>query len=262
MPPKFIDALAGTTPITPALPLVHTTSSPDFEYEIGPNSVLKAQKCKVYAEDLVYFFYGKPSYRPQDSDTLHKAEMKQFAPVCLVLDVPSGVVPKRVMPFDSGAYHNGVMSREGHAHRRLKKEYFELQDRDAPGGIVNVFFGSNLDYFNEKPLSVPTVDPATNTCVESYVSLISRTGTNQGDSRLNSIEIQFGQDIDLGIAGTVLAVAMAEPLYQDRKEIQGILTAWGAEPLLYDLNGRFRPGECCATIERYVREFLKRQGCL
>lgn len=262
MPPKFIDALTGAVSVTPTLPLVHTTSSPDFEYEIGPNSVLKAQKCKVYAEDLVYFFYGKPSYRPQDSETQYRADMKQFAPVCLVLDVPPGIAPRRVMPFDSGSQYEEIMRKEGHIHKRMKKELFELQGRDAPGNIVGLFFGSNLDYFNERPLPVPTVDPASNTCIESYVSLISRRGTNQGDSRLNSIEIQFGQDIDLGVTGTVLAVAMAESLYQDRKGIQNTLKAWGAEPLLYELSGRFKPGECCATIEGMVRRYLKDRGYL
>lgn len=255
MPPKFIDALNGATPVLPALPLVHTTTSVDFEYEIEPNGILKAQTCKVYAEDLIYFFYGKPSYRPQEGDTLHKANMKQFAPVCLVLDVPSIAIPTRVMPFDSGAYHNGLMAKEGHAHRRLKKEYFEMKGRDIPGGIVNIFFGSNLHYYDEVALEKPRSDPKTNTCVETYVSLISRTGTNQGDSRLNSIEVQFGNDINLN--GTVLAVAMAESLYQDRPEIQQTLKAWKAEPLLYELNPRFSGNDCCYTVDAEIRKFLE-----
>lgn len=260
MPPKFIDALNGATPILPALPLIHTTTSVDFEYEIGLNAILKAQTCKVYAEDLIYFFYGKPSYRPQAGDTLHRANMKQFAPVCLVLDVPSIATPKRVMPFDSGAYHKGLMAIEGHAHPRLKKEYFEMQGRDAPGGIVNVFFGSNLHYYDEIALEKPRPDPRANTCVETYVSLISRTGTNQSDSRANSIEVQFGNDIDLNLSGTVLAVAMAEPLYQDRPELQKTLQSWKAEPLLYDLNPRFSANECCYIINAEVRKFLKNRG--
>lgn len=260
MPATFIKALTGQSATAPALPLVHTTSSPTFEYDIGPQGKLAAKTCKVYKEDLVYFFYGKPSYRPADEDALHHADMKQFAPVCLVIDVPASVRPRRVLPFDSGAYHDGLMMREGHAHRSLRKELFELQGRDAPGAIVGLFFGSNLAYYYERPMSPPRTDPSLNTCVETYISLITRTGSNRGDSRLNSIEVQFSQDIDLTVAGTVLAVAMAEQLYQQREEIAETLKAWGAEPLLYELGPRFTAGACCQDIDRMVGRFLNDRG--
>ncbi|MEA1674548.1 hypothetical protein [Nitrospirillum sp. BR 11163] len=260
MPKVFYDAIANSAIIGPELPFVHTTSSVDFEFHIGPDGVLKAEKCPVYNEELVYLFYGKPSYRPKDGEKIHKASMKQFAPVCLVLKIPDGVEPKRVLPFDSGAYHNGVMTSEGHAHRRLKKDVFESRSRSAAGKIVGVFFGSNKDYYDENPKTEFGVDPTHNTCVETFVSLISRTGSNLGDSRLNSIEIQFAGKVEL--AGTVIAVAMADTLYQCRDEIQNILKDWGAEPLLYPLNGRFTQNECCASIENLVRTFLEEKGYL
>jgi hypothetical protein len=188
--------------------------------------------------------------------------MKQFAPVCLVLDVPASIRPKRVIPFDSGAYSDGFMTKEGHAHPSLRKELFELREPDAPSRIVGLFFGSNLAYYNELPASPSPVDPSTNTCVETYVSLISRTGTNQGDSRLNTIEIQYDQDIDLTPPGTVLAIAMAESLYHQRVEIQTTMATWRAEPLLYELSPRFTPAGCCQSIDRLIRQYLDHRRLL
>ncbi|MBF0306254.1 MAG: hypothetical protein HQL41_11460, partial [Alphaproteobacteria bacterium] len=175
MPSKFIDAVRGQAPADPCLPLVHTTSAPTFEYFIATSGQLEAKECPVYSkEKLAYLFYGKPSYRPKDADTNHK-DMLQFAPICLVLDCPVGLSPKRVMPFDSGAYHDKIMTREGHAHNSLPKEFFELPTLDAARAVVGLFFGSNLKYYDEVPLQPTPVDPSSNTCVETYVSLINRT---------------------------------------------------------------------------------------
>jgi hypothetical protein len=78
--------------------------------------------------------------------------MKQFAPVCVVADIPSLIKPKRVMPFDSGAYSAGIVAKEGHAHRSLPKELFELQDTDAPGSIVSIYRASQRrSIFSRKP---------------------------------------------------------------------------------------------------------------
>jgi hypothetical protein len=260
MPSKFVDVVNGLAPVEPCLPLVHTTSAPTFEYYIAESGQLKAKECPVYRkEELVYLFYGKPSYRPKEADIQHK-DMLQFAPICIILDVPTGLAPKRLMPFDSGAYHDKLIAREGHAHTSLPKEFFELPTMDAASAVVGLFFGSNLKYFDEAPLQPTPVDPTLNTCVETYVSLINRTGSNQGDSRLTSIEVQFNQDVAL--AGNALAVAMAEPFYQKRQEVQDTLKAWGAEPLLYELDGRYTPGACCQVIESMVRAFLIKIGRL
>lgn len=258
MPKKFRDAIGTTAPTLSVLPLVHTTSSPVFEYFLAGESsqTLKADHCSVYDEALLYCFYAKPSFEPKDGEKLHLAEMKQFAPVCLVIEPPATLRPKRIMPFDSGAYSTGLIEKEGHAHRSLPKEMFELQDPNAPQSIVNLFYGSNAAYYDERPIVPSPIDPRTNTCVETYVSLISRTGSNQGDSRLNSIEVQFDQHIELNKPGTVLAVAMAEDLYDQREHVRNALRSWGAEPLLYPLPPRYTPSGCRQIIDRLVRNFL------
>jgi hypothetical protein len=257
MPKKFSDALNNTATGLSPLPLVHTTSSPTFEFFLAdaPRR-LEARNCKVYNEPLLYFYYAKPSYQPRDAEDTHDADMMQFAPVSLVLMAPSSIRPKRIMPFDSGAYSKGLLAKEGHAHYSLPKELFELQDQQAPQSIVSLFFGSNAAYYDERPILPSPIDPRTNTCVETYVSLISRTGTNQGDSRLNSIEVQFDKHIELSEPGTVLAVAMAEGLFSHREDIRNALSTWGAEPLLYPLCGGYTASGCRQTIDTMVRKFL------
>ncbi|MGM5031158.1 hypothetical protein [Tardiphaga sp. 803_E3_N1_3] len=267
MAKKFRDAIDGANAALSTLPLVHTTSSPTFEYFLAPppgesSQTLMANGCPVYNEPLLYCFYAKPSFRPRDSDTLHVAQMKQFAPVCLVIEPPSTIKPKRIMPFDSGAYDKGLVTNEGHAHYSLPKELFELQDPHAPRSIVSLFYGSNAAYYDECPILPSPIDPRTNTCVETYVSLISRTGSNHGDSRLNSIEVQFSEHIELNKPGTVRAVAMAEDLYDQREQVRNALSAWGAEPLLYPLSARYNPSACCQHIDRLVRNFLNNSRLL
>jgi hypothetical protein len=240
----FKQSLVDHLQASPSLPLMHTTSVPRFE-GIGDEDRLRPQKCNIYTkESLIYFFYGKPSFRPRGEDTTHR-NMIQFAPVCLVLKSDVGLSPKRVLPFDSGAYHLGIMTREGHAHHDLQKERFELGDQHDAEKVVGLYFGSNLNYVDEIANMSSQVDVKSNICVETYVSLISRTGTNQGDSRLNTIEIQFNQEIVL--LGNVLAVALPSPLY-DRPEIKEKLVDWSAEPLLYEINGSYTPGGCCQMI--------------
>jgi hypothetical protein len=263
MPRKFRDALSETATDLPPLPLVHTTSSPTFEFFLADASRrLEARNCKVYNEPLLYFFYAKPSFQPRDAEDTHDADMMQFAPVCLVIAAPSSIRPKRIMPFDSGAYSKGLLAKEGHAHHSLPKELFELQDPQAAQSIVSLFFGSNAAYYDERPIVPPPIDPRTNTCVETYFSLISRTGTNQGDSRLNSIEVQFDKDIELSEPGTVLAVAMAEGLFSHREDVRNALSAWGAEPLLYPLPAQFTASFCRQTIDTMVRKFLDNRRLL
>ena len=261
MAKRFRDAIGRTNAALPTLPLVHTTSSPTFEYFLAPppgesSQTLRATDCPVYKEVLLYFYYAKPSFQPRHGEALHVAQMKQFAPVCLVVEPPNAIKPKRIMPFDSGAYSNELVAKEGHAHYSLPKELFELQDPNAPGSIVSLFYGSNDAYYDERPIFPSPVDPRTNTCVETYVSLVSRTGSNQGDSRLNSIEVQFSEHIELRGPGTVLAVAMAEDLYQQREQVRDALSAWGAEPLLYPLAPRYNASGCRQIIDRLVRSFL------
>jgi len=259
MPKKFCDAIEGVAATVPILPLVHTTSSPAFEFSITSLSpqALKTNHCKVYNESLLYTFYAKPSFLPQDADTLHIRQMKQFAPVCLVIEAPSTFKPKRILPTDSGAWSNGLIAREGHAHRSLPIELFELNDLDAARAIVELFYGSNVAYYDEIPKLPCPVDPRTNTCVETYLSLISRTGSNHGDSRLSTIEVQFDQNIELSRPGTVLAVAMAEDLHEQREHVRNALGAWRAEALLYELPARYSASGCRQTIDRLIRSFLE-----
>lgn len=263
MAKKFCDAVSKAATAVPSLPLVHTTSSPTFEFFLADASRrLETRNCKVYNEPLLYFFYAKPSYQPRDAEDTHDADMMQFAPVCLIIEAPSAIRPKRIMPFDSGAYSKGLLNKEGHAHYTLPKEMFELQDPQAPQSIVSLFFGSNAAYYDERPILPSPIDPRTNTCVETYVSLISRTGTNQGDSRLNSIEVQFNEHIELNEPGTVMAVAMAEGLFSHREDIRNALSAWGAEALLYPLPARYSASGCRQTIDTMVRKFLDNRRLL
>ncbi|HSV28278.1 MAG TPA: hypothetical protein VLL76_01930 [Candidatus Omnitrophota bacterium] len=253
---KFKDSIAGTAVAGPHLPVVHTTSAFAFD-GIAETGLLEADDCNVYVgEKLLYFFYGRPAFRPNYGDKTTGQD--QFAPVCLVMRADVAAAPRRVMPLDSGAFANRIMS--DYHHPKMKKEGFELPpDLDSTRQVIGVYFnGSNSHYYEQDGASPATRDKR-NWYVETYVSLIDRKAANVGDGRLTAIEIQLDKDVTL--AGNVLAVALPHRLWED-PEIQALIKGWGAKELVYRIDTKFRPNEACAKIEDVVRDYLEDQGLL
>src|ERR1044071_6887776 len=79
------------------LPLVHTTDLYHFR-DIRNSAELQPSDCEVYeGEKLLYFFYGRPSYRPHAQRETITA--KALLPICLVFSRRVMSEAVRIMPF-------------------------------------------------------------------------------------------------------------------------------------------------------------------
>jgi hypothetical protein len=131
--------VAAQTPNEPTLPFVHMTDAWVLN-RILTSDLLQPRKCPYFNEDLLYLFYGRPSYRPNAKELA--SSLSFMAPVCFVLRPESLSFIARMFPFDSGAFHNGLF--QDFLHPQMTIADFALEpDLQNPARLVNGFFGSN-----------------------------------------------------------------------------------------------------------------------
>lgn len=237
----------------PPLPVIHTTNALCLR-EIVEEGRMTPQPCDVFTgEDLLYFFYGKPSYRLfADFDSALTAE----APVALILSGALVTESKRLFPFDSGGFDRY----KKFMPKQFKLPHFELEHSTCePGQIVTTFFRSNSEYFDGQPRPDLTI-PADQFEAESFFQLLKYKGREALDDRAWTIELQIPKAIPLDKT-TVLSVVMPDILVDtDLGEI--ISKKWDVLPLTYNLTGRGKPSDYHATIRGLTRDFLEAKGFL
>jgi hypothetical protein len=146
-PYSFPRLLDGEPVTPPAMPYFHNTDAYSFrEIIFSAEQLLKPTPCTVFNnEALLYVFYGRPAYRPSN-DSRSTGLFADF-PVSIILGNSVVNSPRRVLPFDSGAFVAGLY--EEFLHKKMKILDFELgRDASMPSKLVKKFFGSNLNYFN------------------------------------------------------------------------------------------------------------------
>jgi len=254
-PTDDFSKLVGEQPAGPdELPSIHVSDGLGFR-SIMRDGQLSAEPCPAFnGEPLIYLFYGRPSYRV-NSQVMASA-IRAYAPVCFVLK--PGVVrsPARVFPFDSGAFHNELF--HASMHRKMARDDFALEpDLASPQRLINLFFGDNQSYYDNKPIATLDLPPLAFEA-SSYHALITDRQENIYDERISSIEIQVSDDIRLKDA--VEAVVLPDAFMV--KEVAASLTAIGAEAIPYAFIDRLRPELYAATIYPIVRDYYRRRGYL
>lgn len=243
----FARYVARMAPTTPSLPIVHTTNALCFR-EMTELGQMTPQPCNVFVgESLLYFFYGKPSYRLfTDYDSALTAE----APVAIILSKNVVTACKRIFPFDSGGFdrYRKFMPRQFHL------PHFELKLQDCvPEQVVGTFFDSNLDYFDGLAKSNSEI-PADQFEATSISDLLQYKGKDALDDRAWSIEIQIPNIVELN-SKTVLAVVMPS-VFLDTSLGRTVQDHWGAEAIPYKLSGRGKPAEYHSTVRDLTRNYL------
>jgi hypothetical protein len=151
-------------------------------------------------EPLLYLFYGRPAYRV-NSQRLSSA-IDAYAPVCLVLRPDCVASPKRIFPFDSGAFH-GERFVEA-MHRKMLLEDFALDpDLQGPLKLIGLFFGNHDRYYRNVPFQDVAIPPLSFEAL-SYHILITSRHENAFDERISAIELQSDQDLDLLVAAEAI----------------------------------------------------------
>lgn len=250
----FEDFVASKIPPHPnVLPLVHVTQSFSVK-DILKSRAIRAIHCKVFSEDLAYFFYGVARYR---SSATAANKIRAWLPSAFIIRLdPKKADIRRVFPFDSGAFKGDRFS--SFFHPDMKIDDFLL-----PGGelaaqkCVQTFYASNKSYQSESPIKDLSY-PQANFHVDSYKELISSGSTDAIDHRRSAIEFQIGDDVNLG-DHEVIAVIIPESLMDDKEWVKLIRTACQVEPLPYFVSktpSDFQHGGLSQVVNEIVAKHL------
>jgi hypothetical protein len=251
---RFKRFVQTVEPAEPSLPLTHLTDAYRFE-ETRLSDGLQPRVCKVFGEPLLYLFYGRPSYRVHLDE--EPTGLDHYLPVCILFRNASMPSPKRIFPFDSGAFYKGLYSNA--VHRDMGLDDFSLEAHPStPGRIVSLFFGSVEAYFLASPTPVSTL-PVTEFEARSYAALIASQLRSNTDDRGSAIELQI--DVEVRLSDCAEAVVAPGPLL-DSPDIKRFLHAHGIEPLPYEQLGRQRPADFVSNLFRICREYYVRRGLL
>lgn len=229
---KFRDFLNrnSVSPSPETLPLVHSTKSYNIESLIKLEK-LTPSECDKYNKKLLYFFFGRPSYKyNKDEDTSELWEL----PTCFVFDDLIGKNPKRILPFDSGAY---IAKRYPSYLQSIPIEEYECDQADAPQRIVSAIFGSLDAYIGGNPKSEQVLKSEFQLGPLDAEILAIRKLADDGtprsfDDRRMSVELHYDAEINFTV-NPPSAVILPTP-YLKEQRIRDALDKWGSEPLSYD----------------------------
>lgn len=132
------------------LPVCHTSRWQTLVNEIIPNgNRLRPQTNKNYNEELLFFFYGKAKFLPENEV---KNEYKSNHPFTLVYNINNNINDiHRLVIFDSGGYPKYKIS--------TILNHFELTNctEEKLKKLISIFFKSNKNYISGN--LTPSLDP-------------------------------------------------------------------------------------------------------
>ena len=240
-------------PATPLLPLFHVCDAVGFRHIIQ-DVQLKTFTCKVFEKDLLYFFYGRPSYRIKANGL--PTTSPAYLPVCFILDFTKTGLPFHVYPFDSGAEHANLF--DDFLYEKWSNADFALTPGwDAPGRVVSCYYETNRNYFLEKPVwrEIMPIDLES----QSYKNLVENRGDTRYDNRRSSIEVAYESHVPL-TPENFLAIVLPLNLMDD-KRVTDFIAAYKAQPLTY-ITSHENPGGYHSAIRTAVFKFLADQQYL
>jgi hypothetical protein len=218
----FIQSNKST--LAASLPLTHTTSA-YFVQKILESRSITPRPCDVYlGEKLSYFFVGRPAYKAPNKDSMHWE-----LPSCVITKFHKSR-PKRILPFDSGAFSKGFLP--NYTSSFDLEDFYLENDLTSVQKYIGTFFGNSISYFNGTPkpkasfLTTHGIMP-TEAPIHALLSLINGEKiARELDERRSSIECQFDVEIKVE-SGEIIAVILPEIYLDDndfvkRIELDGI----------------------------------------
>jgi hypothetical protein len=172
------------------LPLLHTCDARAF-VKILKDLKLETRLCDVFNENLLYTFYGTPSYKLKMSGSTGNQACFM---VCFILDTTKLTKFHKIYPFDSGAFMKLKEVKDKYFHKESNIEDFEMKNNiSSPKKVIKTFYNTNQNYISKKPQEV--VFSASNFDANDYKNLISDETAGAADERTSSIEIIFNEDV-------------------------------------------------------------------
>jgi hypothetical protein len=228
-----------------------------FLFNVLPQRRLVPQECPVYHEHLLYFFYGRPAYRPYGN--VLSTSQASFRPICLIFHSKAISEIIRTMPLDSGAFHGGLFSR--YLSPKMTRENFEIHGGcDGAARFVSAFFGTNRNYYLGRiraNLSLRSTDLV----AQTYCSIVSDSGITEVDDRRSTIELQISIPVNIS-SSNLAAIAIPEAFLEDDDELARIINEeWQADIIEYDIYAD-RPKADVREVMSRVKDYLTRKGYL
>jgi hypothetical protein len=254
---RFWDFVSRSNASDGRLPLIHATDLFCFR-QVRADGRLEPAECPIYKpEKLLYFFYGRPSYRPHAQ--LDTVTAKALLPVCLVMSRELTDRAVRIMPFDTGAFSRKMMHPP--LHEKMELHDFELAvSANAPMRLIELFYGSERNYYDAMAKYVVTgYDKYDDLEIDSYFRLLHHRANTPFDDRVTAIEVQLHDPIEL--CGFAHAVILPKP-YLDAPHITEQIESWGAISIPYNVKEEFVPKELQGAIFDKLTDFLEQQGWL
>ena len=249
---KFLDAQSNLDLSMPLLPLIHSCECFDAR-NILTSQQLETRLCKVFNENLLYFYYGKPSYPVGEKSKGFRTDI-EYTPVCFILDMQMISIHK-VYPFDSGAFFNNLYG--DFFHRGMKIDDFEL-DGSADGikSYVSYMFGNNESYYD----GIAVKNKITgNPHVDGLINMTTASGTMDFDERARTIEIISKDNVPLKEA--VKCIILPRNLLQDA-DITSFLNDNNIEYREYKVRQLAHPTSYYGVIVEMVSKYIEEKGGL
>lgn len=180
------------------LPAMHSCETFDCE-NIIKDLKLKVKRCPVFDEELLYFFYGKPSYPVGEKNIKNRNDILD-SPACLIIDT-NLINLYRVFPFDSGAFMKGLYSPFIHRHMDIKE--FEIDNNiDDIRAYISVVFKTNENYLHNECKETKS----DNTYCDALLRMLGSSGGYEFDERCCAVEIISKDSVDIvkAIKGIVI----------------------------------------------------------
>ncbi len=127
------------------MPVFHSTSAYAAKNIIF-DGLIEPKQCNVFKDDeLVYLFYGRPSYK-----TVSESQIAKYwqLPSVFIFDYDIAKF-ERTYPFDTGAFEAGIFP--DFFSMMPREEYQVGGSLEAPSRLVSSFFVDTDRYFKLKP---------------------------------------------------------------------------------------------------------------
>ena len=240
---------------TNTMPLVHVCDCYTLRKIFANGSILPTN-CKVFNQDLAYYFYGRPSYRVGAADTTSNA-MSMF-PICFIIDSGQVAAISNAYPFDTGAFKAGIFSKYVHPNADIA-DYKLVNNFEFLNKFVSYFYENNQNYYDGVVSINKSNIPAMAFELHSIQQLITSEATENFDDRCHTIEIQTDQEVDIR-SGGVRAMVLPSAIASD-PEVSAFLFDNDVQPIIYQTT-RCSPSALTSTIITEVRKFYADEGVI
>ncbi len=195
--------------------LTHITTLSGFRGIVSNGSLVPA-RCKVFNDDFLYLFLGRPAYR---ATTFSSSSLTWNIPIGFVFKEDAIHSIERIHPFDTGAFHE-------QRYRRTFPPEAHLNDFDIGCDIedakryVTAFYGGAFQYLRSRPSSESNFSNF-DFELRGLSELARRPAggdavTGGNDERASTVEIQIRQELSINNCVDAIIVPdiiLQEPLF-------------------------------------------------